>query len=326
MKNKITSLLLLIVFLSFSLQSCEKKENETINENLVKKETEEKKDSTVFKSPLRPNEKIELGKIYTDTVQFVNFDDNGDDWRFIVKKNQDTISLIYNNDDPQIVRGTDLEIKWKMDSLRPAGDPEYLDFTEYLVSSKIIKPLKLADKKIKFLWRKTVFDKELNTDINSIFLNDNYLKTITDPERAVLGYVATFIGNECEWDGQANENRGNLKCKIFSELNLGYQCSNQHLGFLRFWFRNSKDIIKELENCPTTPDGATIQDTFDEINVETSGNKITVSFKANGINMREGQSWNWTEKQFFEFKNNELILLKKEISPIHHKDFDVRGN
>ncbi len=326
MKNKITSLLLLIVFLSFSLQSCEKKEKPTDKENPVKKETEEKKDSTVFKSQLRPDEKLELGKIYTDTVQFVNFDDNGDDWHFMVKKNQDTISLIYNNDDPQIVRGTDLEIKWKMDSLRPAGDPEYLDFTEYLVSSKIIKPLKLTDKKIKFLWRKTVFDKELNMDINSIFLNENYLKTITDPERAVLGYVATFIGNECGWDGQANENRGNLKCKILSGLNLGYQCSNQHLGFLRFWFRNNKDIIKELENCPTTPDGATVQDTFDEINIETSGNKITVSFKANGINMREGKSWNWTEKQFFEFKNNELILLKKEISPIQHKDFDVRGN
>jgi hypothetical protein len=139
MKNKITSLLLLIVFLSFSLQSCEKKEKPTNKENSVKKETEEKKDSTVLKSQLRPDEKLELGKIYTDIVQFVNFDDNGDDWRFIVKKNQDTISLIYNNDDPQIVRGTDLEIKWKMDSLRPAGDPEYLDFTEYLISWKKIK-------------------------------------------------------------------------------------------------------------------------------------------------------------------------------------------
>lgn len=136
--NKPTFFLILFL-LVFSLQSCKKKENETINENSIQKESELKKDSTTFKSVLRPNEKIELGKVYTDTVKFVRFDDNGDDSYFFVKKNKDTISLIYNTDDPKIIRGTDLEIQWKMDSLRPVGDPEYLDFTEYLISWKKIK-------------------------------------------------------------------------------------------------------------------------------------------------------------------------------------------
>ena len=138
MKKSVVYLSLVMLF-GFSLQSCEKREKQTNTENPVKREPKERKDSTVFKSQLRPDEKLELGKIYTDTFQFVNFDDNGDDWYFIVKKNKDTISLIYNNDDPKIVRGTDLEIKWKMDSLRPAGDPEYLDFTEYLISWKKLK-------------------------------------------------------------------------------------------------------------------------------------------------------------------------------------------
>ena len=130
---------LIISFLISSLQSCKKKENEQTKENSTQKEAVLKKDSTEFKSLLRPNEKLELGKVYTDTVKFVRFDDNGDDSYFFVKKNKDTISLIYNTDEPKIIRGTELEIKWKMDSLRPAGDPEYLDFTEYLVSWKTIK-------------------------------------------------------------------------------------------------------------------------------------------------------------------------------------------
>jgi hypothetical protein len=53
---------------------------------------------------------------------------------------------------------------------------------------------------------------------------------------------------------------------------------------------------------------------------------ITVFFKANGINMREEKTWSWTEKHFFEFKKNELILLKKDISPMERGIFEVRGN
>ncbi|WP_333852705.1 hypothetical protein [Epilithonimonas sp.] len=137
MKTKIPYLFI-VIFLNWGLQSCKKK-NDPNKEHSTQKETEPKRDKTEFKSLLKTNEKLELGKIYTDTIQFINFNDNGDDWYFVVKKNRDTVSLIYKNNDPRIIRGTDLEIQWKMDSLRPAGDPEYLDFSEYLISWKKIK-------------------------------------------------------------------------------------------------------------------------------------------------------------------------------------------
>lgn len=327
-KKRLIKTLPILALLFITFHSCERKKEDTAENTVIKnpqKQLQSQKIS-VHESALRPNENVELGKIYTDTVQFVNFNDNGDDWLFVVKKNNDTVSLIYNHDNPEFSRGDELEIRWKMDRLRPAGDPDYLDFSEYLISSKVIKPLSLTNKNIKFLWRENVFNKALDAEVNEIILNKNYLKTVTDPERAALAYVATFIGNECLWDGQANDSRSNLGCKILTALNLGYQCSEQHLGFLRNWFRNNKGILKELENCPTTPDGATIQDTFDEIEIETSDNKIIVFFKAQGINLREGKSWNWTEKHFFEFRKNELILLKKEISQVKHINIKVREN
>ena len=234
--------------------------------------------------------------------------------------------MIYDKEQSDFFRGEEIEIKWKMDSIRYAGDPEFLNYTEYLISAKRIKPFKLTDKKIKFLWRETRYVEEWKTDINTIELNQKYFKTMTEPEKAALAYIATFIGNECEWDGKANENRSNLRCKILWALDLGYQCSYEHLSFLRLWFRNNKDILNELENCPTTPDGATVQNTFDEINLEIEGDMITIFFKANGINMREEKTWSWTEKHFFEFKKNELILLKKDISPMERGIFEVRGN
>ena len=269
-----------------------------------------------FSSRLRLNETLTLGTTYTDTVDFVGFNDQGDDFIFSVAKDKDTIGLIYNTGEVTFVRGDRIAIEWKMDSLRPAGDPDYLDHTEFLIGSKVLQPLQLTNKKIKFLWRKNLYNKELKMEVNSIVLNDNYIKTITEPEKAALAYVATFIGNECEWDGQPTESRSNLRCKILDALGLGYQCSNPHLDLLRFWFRNNKDILKELENCPTIPDGATIQNTFDEINLEVKGNQIIVSFKVNGINMRESMSWKWSEKHVYEFKANELVLLKKEVSPV----------
>ena len=327
--NLKTSLLkqcFLVMILFFTFQSCEKKAPSSEPTKDLEFKNDTQKIASTPKSLLRPDEKIELGKIYSDTVQFVSFDDNGDDFLFHVTKNKDSVVLIYNQENPNFVRGSDLEIKWKIDQWRPAGDPEYMEYREFLVSAKVLQPLKLPSQNVKFLSRKMQYDEESKANINTINLNQNYLKTITDPEKAALAYAATFIGNECNWDGNADHNRGNLKCVILSALNLGYQCSNQHLGFLRSWFRNDEKILKELENCPTTPDGATVQDTFDEINIQTSGNEIIVSFKANGINLRESKSWKWSEKHFFKVKNNELLLLRKEVSPPVFRTFEMGGN
>jgi hypothetical protein len=166
---------------------------------------------------------------------------------------------------------------------------------------------------VKFLWR----------DSATIVINQDFCKTITNPEKAALGYVATFIGNECWWDGDPSDKRNNLKCEILSALNLGYQCSDQHLGFLRQWFNQDSVVMKQLENCPTTPNTSTIQDTFDEINLIAKGNEIIISFKASGVNLREMDSWSWTETNYFQVDQNRIRLIKKERSKVEHEKLDV---
>lgn len=175
-------------------------------------------------------------------------------------------------------------------------------------------PAKSTDRTVKFLWR----------DKNSAMIIDKeFCKTITTPEKAALGYVATFIGNECSWDGAYTENRSNLKCEILTALGLGYQCSEKHLGFLRNWFRDDAKSLKELENCPTTPNTATIQDTFDEIILTTKGNKISIFFKANGVNLREETSWSWSETNDFEVTGDKIKLVKKDKSAIDQQTFGI---
>ncbi|AZI22922.1 hypothetical protein EIH07_07670 [Chryseobacterium taklimakanense] len=134
-------LIRLFIF-AFALQSCENNTGKT-TESYSKSEISTEKNiiPTDFKSPLRPNEKLELGKIYTDTVKFIDFDDNGDNWLFIVKKDkQNAITLIKNSDNEyDFVRGDEIEIRWKMDSIRYAGDTEFLNFRELMISAKTIK-------------------------------------------------------------------------------------------------------------------------------------------------------------------------------------------
>lgn len=191
------------------------------------------------------------------------------------------------------------------------------------VENTSVTNFQLTDKTVKFLWRADKYDEALKDTFNSIFIDEDFCKTITDPERAALGYVATFIGNECWWDGDANDERSNLKCKILTALNLGYQCSYKHLGFLRQWFKDDKKSLEVLENCPTTPYTSTIQDTFDEITLTVKENKISVYFKASGVNTREGKSWNWTETDNFQLDNDNLHLTKIDKSKVKHEHFEL---
>jgi hypothetical protein len=176
------------------------------------------------------------------------------------------------------------------------------------------KTFTLTDKTVKFLWRDSSA---------SIVINEEFCKTISEPEKAALGFVATFIGNECWWDGDYTDKRDNLKCEILTALDLGYQCSDNHLGFLRHWFKNDKETLQEFKACPTTPHTSTIQDTFDEIVLTTKGNEISVSFKANAVNMREEQSWNWTETDYFQLDNDNIKLIKRDKSKVNIEHFDA---
>ena len=181
------------------------------------------------------------------------------------------------------------------------------------------------DTTIQILWRDMKYDASLKDTFNSIFINQDYIKLMTEPEKAALAYIATFIGSECWWDGDSNEDRSNLDCKMISALGLGYQCSDQHLGFLRKWFSTEQGILSELEksNCPTTPYTATNQNTFDEIKLTLKDDSIIVFFKASGVNMREQSNWNWSETAYFKLLANDLKLIEKVKSEVLREKFEM---
>ncbi|MDN3205356.1 hypothetical protein [Algoriphagus sediminis] len=185
--------------------------------------------------------------------------------------------------------------------------------------------LNLPDTTISFMWRDLKYDSTLNDSFSSIFLNMDYINTMTSQEKAAIGYVSTFIGNECWWDGEANDDRSNLDCKIITALGLGYQCSESHLGFLRKWFSTDNEVLAELgdSNCPTTPYTATIQDTFSKIVISTKEDSISVYYEASAVNMREQESWEWSETVHFFATTDNLKLIKKDKSEVKLEKFEM---
>lgn len=273
---------------------------------------------TQFSSSLRPNETILLNKVYTDTIVFNDYNDDGDYALLIGKKNEKEVILIYSGGWETIEKynfkyGDYLNIEWKMDTIYIAGEGDEIDFKETVINAKRIET---KSKPVKFLWRADKDDLVLDQTYNDIVINQSFVKSITNQEKAALGYVASFIGNECDWDGKANEDRSNLKCKIITALNLGYQCSDAHFGFLKRWFSEDEKALKKLESCVTMPESATVQTTFNKIVLFTDKDKktIKVSYKVQGVNMRESKSWNYTQTDLFKYDSKNIWLINSEKS------------
>lgn len=288
------------------------------NSSFVKTENETK---TKISSNLKPYESILLNQVYTDTILFSVYDDNGDYFLLNGKKNRNDVSLIYNwewttNEKYNFKYGDRIKVKWKMQRFVNAGDEEVVDFREKAIDAEKIPS---ENKEVKFLWRGNKFNQEANQEVNSIVINEPFCNSISNQEKAALGYIATFIGNECWWDGKKpNKNRSNLKCKILTALDLGYQCSDKHLGFLQSWFSKDTVALKKLERCRTMPYTATIQTTFNEITLFTNkGNKtITVNYKAYNINVRESSRKTWTQTDIFKYDLENITLISSKKSEL----------
>lgn len=158
----------------------------------------------------------------------------------------------------------------------------------------------------KVIWREDVYDPSLKGTVNVIKLDESYFSGITEPERAVLGYLASTIGNEC----YAETGKQNVKCKILTALNMGYQCSEENKTFLKNWFRDDASIVSQIENCkPTLP--STVEKTFDEVKISTADNTIKVELKGLKLNIKENSASKWGESLSFKVDGDKVTLLER---------------
>ena len=88
-------------------------------------------------SKLRGDEVLEIGKIYKDTVVFLENITDYDYFFFLVSKEKDTARIIYYDEKIPFRKGDTIALQWKMDSINIAGEG-ILRFEEWYVSGKKI--------------------------------------------------------------------------------------------------------------------------------------------------------------------------------------------
>ena len=88
-------------------------------------------------SNLRRDQVLEIGKIYKDTVVFLENITDYDYFFFLVSKEKDTVGIIYYDDEIPFRKGDTIALQWKMDSIDIAGEG-ILSFQECYVSGKKI--------------------------------------------------------------------------------------------------------------------------------------------------------------------------------------------
>ena len=89
-------------------------------------------------SNLRRDEVLEIGKIYKDTVVFLENITDYDYFFFLVSKEKDTARIIYYDEEIPFRKGDTIALQWKMDTVYIAGEGDILSFEEWYVSGKKI--------------------------------------------------------------------------------------------------------------------------------------------------------------------------------------------
>jgi hypothetical protein len=156
------------------------------------------------------------------------------------------------------------------------------------------------------VWREDVYDQSLKANVSVIMIDEAYFSSVTDPEKAVLGYLASTIGNECFEDG----GKQNVKCKLLTALNMGYQCSDANKTFLKNWFRDDAAIMKQIDKCKPLI-AKTIEKTFDEVKISSADNIIKISLKGLKLNIKENSASKWSEQMTFKLDGDKLTLTDR---------------
>ena len=158
MENTRHKLYVLLTIVSMSCASNVELDQGTSEEQLEEVNLDVTKDSTLvisaienqsiplikLKSKIRPYTFVFPNEVYTDSIEFIGYNNDFDYFILTGKKNAQEIDFIYHwqwkkNDTYNFKAGELIEVTWKMDSFWVAGDGERLDFHEWIIDAKKIK-------------------------------------------------------------------------------------------------------------------------------------------------------------------------------------------
>lgn len=161
----------------------------------------------------------------------------------------------------------------------------------------------LRDTAVKVMWHT-----KSNDAIGTTVFNSDYLDTMSDPERAAIGFVSAFIRTDTGM--RVNYSKGGRK--LIPLLLFEQKANEKKISFLKQWFRYDKECLDKLESASAFCDS---QKEFEEINLIVNTDTITVLFTAKE-NTSEGIT-RWRQEDTFKLDQNNLHLIEEKQSEIN---------
>lgn len=177
---------------------------------------------------------------------------------------------------------------------------EYLKIEEYKNAPAPFTPL--TDKTVKVLW----------SSPSETFMDEMYFKTISNAERAALGYLTISAGSWSKFNINRNEEH-----ILETALDLDYQCSTKYKYYMQKWFKNDSKSLEKIDFCHTRSYMASAQQNYNQIILRISGNKIYTYGKIEGIN-RDICGWSYTIKTTFLITNNSIKVINEKESLLEY--------
>ena len=129
-----------------------------------------------------------------------------------------------------------------------------------------------------------------------IWINRDYISNSPEHIRAILAFLSTRGGTDCEkidssvldvelkdpdileFDLDDLFTPEKLTCRLSEEIGYDDQCSDEHIRFIKKWFRRDQTVFRDLESCVRNPQAEVAKSTLIALEVADKGNTVEVRY------------------------------------------------
>lgn len=152
------------------------------------------------------------------------------------------------------------------------------------------------------------------------------LGPMSDGMKAILAMYALQNGAGC---AGGNEN---ISCSLTDSLNIGGQCSKEHINIIRTWFMKripkmggyADSIYKNIQSpenlnniCYKMPDSATFQNVWDIIRVTTNKNNVTIDAHGSWLAREETGDFRYITE--YKINKDSVVVISHKKMPVRKK-------
>lgn len=177
-----------------------------------------------------------------------------------------------------------------------------------------------AQETTRVLWRED--------PLQQLKVNSDFISASPEHIRAILAFLSTRAGTACQQteptvvtvdlnDPELLNMKladmftpAKLTCELSAGIGFDDQCSDEHIAFVKKWFRRDAAVFQEVEKCARVPATAALQRVFSAIEMKEDGNAVEVRYAITQTDNRTGAR---STQRFVDRYELEYDMLRRTV-------------